>query len=124
MSLTISRLGRRLRLGVIGGGPGSFIGPVPNLGSPGRSFRDCRGGVVLQPERSRQYGREIGLAADRAYGSPADLFASEAARPDGIDAVSIMTPNDSHCALAHAAIDAGLDVICDNPLATSLPDCS
>ncbi len=123
MSFTISRLGRRLRLGVIGGGPGSFIGPVHRTSARLDDHFEIAAGVLSSnPERSRQYGREIGLAADRAYGSPADLFASEAARPDGIDAVSIMTPNDSHCALAHAAIDAGLDVICDKPLATSLQD--
>ncbi len=123
MSSTITRFGRRLRLGVIGGGPGSFIGPVHRAAARLDDHYEVVAGVLSSnAERSHQYGRDIGLSADRAYRSAADMFSAEAARTDGIDAVAIMTPNDSHCALAHAAIDAGLDIICDKPLATNLRD--
>ena len=123
MNTTIARLGRRLRLGVIGGGAGSFIGPVHRAAARIDDHFEVVAGVLSSdPERSRRQGREIGLAEDRAYGGPAELFAAEARRPDGIDAVAIMTPNDSHCPLSHAALDAGIDVICDKPLATTLKD--
>jgi predicted dehydrogenase len=123
MNTTIARLGRRLRLGVIGGGPGSFIGPVHRAAARIDDHFEIVAGVLsANPERSRKYGRDIGLPEDRAYGSAADMFAAEAKRADGIDAVAIMTPNDTHCALSHAAIDAGLDIVCDKPLATNLRD--
>ena len=123
MNTTIARLGRRLRLGVIGGGAGSFIGPVHRAAARIDDHFEVVAGVLSSdPERSRRQGREIGLAEDRAYGGPAELFAAEARRPDGIDAVAIMTPNHSHCPLSHAALDAGIDVICDKPLATTLKD--
>lgn len=123
MNTTIARLGRRLRLGVIGGGPGSFIGPVHRAAARIDDHFEIVAGVLSSnAERSRKCGRDIGLAEDRAYGSAADMFAAEAKRADGIDAVAIMTPNDSHCALSHAAIDAGIDIICDKPLATNLKD--
>ncbi len=123
MGDTIDKFGRRLRLGVIGGGPGSFIGPVHRTAARLDDNYEIVAGVLSSnAERSRKYGREIGLATDRAYGSAADMFATEAKRPDGVDVVAIMTPNDSHCALSHAAIDAGLDIICDKPLATNLKD--
>jgi predicted dehydrogenase len=123
MNTTIARFGRRLRLGVIGGGPGSFIGPVHRAAARLDDHYEIVAGVLSShAERSRKYGRDIGLAEDRAYGSAADMFAAEARRADGIDVIAIMTPNDSHCALSHAAIDAGLDIICDKPLATNLKD--
>ncbi|SEE78470.1 Predicted dehydrogenase [Rhizobiales bacterium GAS191] len=123
MNTTITRFGRRLRLGVIGGGPGSFIGPVHRAAARLEDHYEIVAGVLSSnAERSRRYGRDIGLVEDRAYGSAAGMLAAEAKRGDGIDAVAIMTPNDSHCALSHAALDAGLDIICDKPLATNLKD--
>jgi predicted dehydrogenase len=123
MNTTIARLGRRLRLGVIGGGAGSFIGPVHRAAARLDDHYEVVAGVLSRDaERSRQQGRAIGLSQDRAYASAADMFAAEARRADGIDVVAIMTPNDSHCALSHAALGAGLDVICDKPLATNLKD--
>jgi len=123
MSTTIARLGRRLRLGVIGGGAGSFIGPVHRAAARIDDHYEVVAGVLSSdPDRSRRQGREIGLAADRAYGTPAEMFATEGKRGDGIDVVAIMTPNDSHCALSQAALERGLDIICDKPLATNLED--
>jgi predicted dehydrogenase len=121
MSETIARLGHRLRLGVIGGGPGSFIGPVHRTAARLDDHFEVVASVLSSnPERARANGRAIGIAPDRAYGSVEAMLAGEAHRPDGIEVVAIMTPNDSHYDLAVAAMQHGLDVICDKPLATNM----
>ncbi len=77
----------------------------------------CVAGVFSSdPERSRAAGAEMGFDPARSYGTVAQMIAGEAARADGIDAVAIMTPNDTHYAVAAAALDAGLDVIGDKPV--------
>ena len=124
MSNTIAKLGRRLRLGVIGGGPGSFIGPVHRAAARGsttttRSSRRCSPPI---PSDRGERGCAIGIAPDRAYGTAEELFAGEKARDDGIDVVAIMTPNDSHYPLCLQALANGLDIICDKPLTTNLHD--
>jgi predicted dehydrogenase len=123
MNSTLSRFGRRIRLALIGGGPGSFIGPVHRAAARFEDrFEFVAGVLSSDPERSRRYGLELGLAPDRAYPDAAAFFAGERSREDGVDAVAIMTPNDSHYPLARAAIEAGMDIICDKPLTTSLKD--
>lgn len=123
MSLTLSKLGRRLRLGVIGGGPGSFIGPVHRTAARlDDNFEIVASVLSSDPERSRAAGEAIGILPDRAYATAAALFAGEQDRVDAIDAVAIMTPNDSHSTLSVAALDAGFDVICDKPLTTTLEE--
>jgi len=123
MNHAIAKVGRRLRLGVIGGGPGSFIGPVHRAAARLDDNYEVVASVLSSdPQRSRAAGTAIGIAPDRAYASPEDFFAGEKARDDGIDAVAIMTPNDSHYRLCLAALDAGLDIICDKPLTTSLDE--
>ena len=123
MNKTIAKLGRRLRLGVIGGGPGSFIGPVHRAAARmDDNFEVVASVLSSDPDRSRREGRAIGVASDRAYGASNEMFAKEKARADGMEVVAIMTPNDSHCALARTAIEHGLDIICDKPLATNLDD--
>ena len=123
MNSTLRRFGRRIRLGVIGGGPGSFIGPVHRAAARFEDAFEVVAGVLSSdPVRSRQYGIELGLAPNRAYSSAQEFFAREKARGDGVDAVAIMTPNDTHHPLACAAIEAGMDILCDKPLTTSLGD--
>src|ERR1700674_2536158 len=123
MNKTIAKLGRRLRLGVIGGGPGSFIGPVHRAAARiDDNFEIVASVLSSKPARSRQEGRAIGIAADRAYGAADEMFAKERTRADGMEVVAIMTPNDSHCTLSRTAIEHGLDIICDKPLATNLED--
>jgi predicted dehydrogenase len=68
------------------------------------------------PARSRAAGATLGVGPDRSYGDLAEMIARERARPDGIDGVAIMTPNDTHYPFAVAALDAGLDVIADKPV--------
>lgn len=119
----IAAMGRRLRLGVIGGGPGSFIGPVHRTAAR----LDDRYAVVASvlssdPDKSHKAGLAIGVAEDRAYRDADALFAGESARDDGIDVLAIMTPNDRHHPLSVRALEAGWDVICDKPLTTTLAD--
>lgn len=123
MNSTLQRFGRRIRLGVIGGGPGSFIGSVHRAAARLQDRYEIVAGVLSSdPDRSRRHGLEIGFATDRAYADAAAFFAGERARSDCVDAVAIMTPNDSHYPLSCAAIEAGLDIICDKPLTTTLKD--
>ncbi len=123
MNSVFAKLGRRLRLGVIGGGPGSFIGEVHRTAARIDDNYEIVASVLSSdPERSRVAGRQIGVAPERAYGTVAEMFEGEARRPDGVEVVAIMTPNDSHHALCCSALDRGLDIICDKPLTTNLPD--
>jgi predicted dehydrogenase len=119
----IDVLGRRLRLAVIGGGPGSFIGAMHRAAARLDDCYDIVAGVLSSdPERSRAAGIEIGLAPDRAHGDAIEMLDAEAARADGAEVVAIMTPNDSHHDLAVAALDRGFDVICDKPMTNTLDE--
>ena len=123
MRSAIPALGRRLRLGVIGGGPGSFIGEVHRTAARlDDNFEVVASVLSSDPERSRAAGQAIGIAADRAYATAEAMFDGEARRSDGMEVVAIMTPNDSHHALCCAAIERNLDIICDKPLTTNLGD--
>ena len=119
----VAMLGRRLRLGVIGGGPGSFIGAMHRTAARlDDRFELVAGAVSSEPGRSRAAGVAIGLSEDRAYGDALALFEGEGARDDGADVVAIMTPNDSHHAYSSAALDCGLDVISDKPMTNTLSE--
>src|SRR5512133_1649129 len=119
----ISMLGRRLRLAVIGGGPGSFIGAMHRQAARLDDRYEIVTGVLSSdPNRSKQAGLELGLAQDRFYSSVQELLDAEASRPDGVDVVSIMTPNDSHYAYSVAALEHGFDVICDKPMTNTLKE--
>jgi predicted dehydrogenase len=117
----ISMLGRRLRLAVIGGGPGSFIGAIHRQAARLDDRYELVTGVLSSnPDRARQAGADLGLPADRIYGDALEMLDAEAARPDCADVVTIMTPNDSHYEYATAALDRGFDVICDKPMTNTL----
>src|SRR5512141_1499959 len=93
----ISMLGRRLRLAVIGGGPGSFIGAMHRQAARLDDRYEIVTGILSSdPEKSREAGLELGLAFDRLYPSVQEMLERESSRKDGVDVVSIMTPNDSH----------------------------
>jgi predicted dehydrogenase len=111
------RFGRPLRLGVIGGGPGAWIGQMHrNAAEMDGWFQTTAGVLSSDPARSRAAGPLLGLDPTRSYGDVSEMLQAEAQRADGIDAVAIMTPNDTHYAYAAAALDAGLDVVCDKPV--------
>jgi len=114
---------RRLRLGMVGGGQGAFIGGVHRMAARlDGQWELVAGALSSDPQRARASGLELGLSEDRIYSSYRDMAAKEAARPDGIDAVAIVTPNHMHAAPAIAFLEAGIHVICDKPLASTPED--
>jgi predicted dehydrogenase len=123
MASTETKLGRRLRLGMVGGGQGAFIGGVHRIAARlDDRYELVAGALASDPERARASAIELGLAPERAYGSFTEMAAAEAARDDGIDVVAIVTPNHVHHGPAKAFLEAGIHVICDKPLTTTLED--
>ena len=113
----LAALGRPFRLGIVGGAPPSMIGPVHRVASMmDQRFTLLAGMLSSRPERSRAEGPAIGLAEARCYGSVEELIANERARDDGIEALAITTPNDSHAPYLKLAMSAGLDVMIEKPL--------
>ncbi len=93
----ISVLGRRLRLAVIGGGPGSFIGAMHRQAARlDDRYEIVTGMLSSNSEKSKKASLELGMSPDRLYSSVQEMLDGEASRKDGVDVVAIMTPNDSH----------------------------
>lgn len=114
---------RRIRLGMVGGGTGAFIGYVHRIAARlDDDYELVAGALSSRPSVARDSGRKLGLAKDRIYTSWEDMAAKESAREDGIEAVSIVTPNHMHYGPAKAFLEAGIHVICDKPLTSSLED--
>ncbi len=114
-------LSRRLRLAVIGGGPGSFIGAMHRQAARlDDRYELVAAALSSDSQKSIDAGRELGLHAERCYASGIALLNGEAARNnsagDGADVIAIMTPNDSHFEFAFEALTQGFDVICDKPM--------
>ena len=114
---------RPLRWGMIGGGEGAFIGAVHRMAArlDGR-YQLVAGVFSSDAEKTRRSAAALGVDAARAYPNVAAMLAAEAKRPDGIEVVSIVTPNHVHYEQSAACLEAGLDVICDKPLTTNLAD--
>ncbi|WP_152046328.1 Gfo/Idh/MocA family protein [Aureimonas psammosilenae] len=113
----------RIRLGMVGGGQGAFIGAVHRIASRiDDRFELVAGALSSDPERARASAADLGIDPARAYGSFAEMAEAEAARPDGIEVVSIVTPNHMHVPAAKAFLQAGIHVICDKPLSISLSE--
>ncbi|MEO1019241.1 MAG: Gfo/Idh/MocA family oxidoreductase [Pseudomonadota bacterium] len=114
---------RRLRLGMVGGGQGAFIGAVHRLAARmDDRYEFVAGALSSDPERAKTSAAELGLDPDRSYGSYEAMAKAEAARSDGIDVVSVVTPNNTHHPIAKTSLEAGIHVICDKPLCTSLEE--
>jgi len=112
---------RRLRLGMVGGGQGAFIGAVHRIAARlDDRFELVAGALSSDPERARASAAEAGIA--RSYADWQEMAGAEAARDDGIDAVAIVTPNHLHAPVATAFLEAGIHVVCDKPLAISLAE--
>jgi len=117
----IAMLGRRLRLAVIGGGPGSFIGETHRMAARLDDRYEIVAGVFSSnPVKSQRFAASLRLPAERAPGTVEAMLDAEAARADGADVAAIMTPNDSHYPYAMAALEHGLDVICDKPMTNTV----
>ena len=118
-----SGLGRRLRLGMVGGGRDAFIGAVHRIAARiDDRYELVAGALSSDPDKARASASDLGLAPERAYGSFVEMAVAEAAREDGIDAVAIVTPNHLHHAAAKAFLEADIHVICDKPLTSTLED--
>ena len=116
-----SAAARRIRLGMVGGGEGAFIGAVHRIAARlDDHFELVAGALSSEPARALRSAEAIGLA--RAYPDVATMAREEAARPDGIEAVAIVTPNDQHAPVAEAFLRAGVHVICDKPVTTTLAE--
>ena len=119
----IEMLGRRLRLAVIGGGSGSFIGAMHRQAARlDDRFEIVTGIFSSNLEKSKKDALELGLDPNRMYTSVKELLDGEAAREDGADVIAIMTPNDSHYEYAMLALEHGFDVICDKPMTNTLEE--
>jgi predicted dehydrogenase len=115
--------GRRIRLGMVGGGEGAFIGGVHRIAARlDDHYELLAGALASSPEKARRSGLALGLAEDRCYTDYAAMAKAEAARGDGVEAVAIVTPNHLHAPVAEAFLKAGIHVICDKPLATTVKE--
>ena len=120
-SLEASTAGRRIRLGMVGGGEGAFIGAVHRIAARLDDHYDLVAGALSsEPGRALRSAEAIGLP--RAYPDYTTMAREEAARPDGIEAVAIVTPNDQHAPAAEVFLRAGIHVICDKPVTTTLAE--
>lgn len=114
-------LGRRIRLGMVGGGNDAFIGGVHRIAARiDHRFDLVAGALSSTPEKSRASGEAIGIP--RIYDDFKQMARSEARRKDGIEAVAIVTPNHLHYLAAREFLKRGVHVICDKPLTSTLAD--
>jgi predicted dehydrogenase len=112
-----------LRMGMVGGGPGAFIGPVHRMGAElDGDIRLVAGAFSSDPAKSKLAGQTYGIAADRAYGNYEEMLKAESKRSDPIDFVSIVTPNHLHLPVAAAAMDLGFHVVSDKPATATLDE--
>ena len=121
--MTNDKDGRRLRFALIGGGPGSFIGSVHRIAAElDREIELVAGAFSSDAVRSAEAGAIFRIDPARAYPDMATMLQAEAARPDGIDFVTIATPNHHHLPAARAALEAGIPVMSDKPATATLKE--
>lgn len=118
-----SNSSRRIRLGMVGGGEGAFIGAVHRYAARlDDRFELIAGALSSSWERTQRSGAELNLAAERLYPDYQTMAETENRRKDGIEAVCIVTPNHLHAPVAKAFLEAGIHVICDKPVTTNTAD--
>ena len=106
-----------VRWGMVGGGKGSQIGYVHRSAAMRDGYFNLLAGAFdIDPDRGAAFGEALGLEPARCYGDYKTMFAAEAQREDGIRAVTIATPNNTHYAITKAALEHGLHVVCEKPL--------
>ena len=117
-SLTVRR---RIRLGMVGGGHGAFIGGVHRIAARlDDRYELVAGALSSDAARASASAAQLHIAPERSYADFSDMAKAEAARADGIDVIAIVTPNHLHAPIATAFLDAGIHVICDKPITTTL----
>lgn len=113
---------RRLRMGMVGGGAGAFIGAVHRMAMRlDDRYEFVAGALSSDGERAHQSGVALGLAPARSYHSLSEMIAGERGRSDGIEVAVVVTPNHHHFEACKTLLEAGIDVICDKPMTTTLP---
>lgn len=123
MAITAAHVARapRIRLGMVGGGRGAFIGAVHRIAARlDDQYELVAGAFSSDPERSAASAADLGV--ERSYDSFAEMARREARRRDGIEAVAIVTPNHMHAPVAMEFLKRGIHVICDKPLTATLPE--
>ena len=114
-----------IRYGMVGGGPGAFIGAVHRIAlRMDDEFELVAGAFSSDPEKSREAGRELGLDAGRVYATYDEMAKREVELPESerIQAVAIVTPNHVHHGPARLFLERGFHVICDKPLTVSVEE--
>lgn len=110
----------KLRYGMVGGGPGAFIGDAHRKAISLDGTAELVAGCFSRtPEKTKEQGAALGLDPERCYANYKEMAAAERAREDGIDFVVIVTPNNTHYEIAKAFLEAGIHVACDKPLVTT-----
>jgi predicted dehydrogenase len=113
----------RISIGMVGGGEGAFVGAIHRFALRlDDQYKLVAGALSSTPERAQRSGVALGLPADRIYDDFEAMAKAESKRADGIEAVAIVTPNHMHAGPAYAFLKAGIHVICDKPLTTSLAE--
>src|SRR4030042_310358 len=113
------QLNRKLKMGMIGGGPGAFIGEVHRKASRmDGGIELVAGAFDINPRKSKQQGRELLHDPKRVYGTYQQMIEGELKLPDGerIDFVSVTTPNNWHFPIARDFLNAGFQVMCEKPM--------
>jgi predicted dehydrogenase len=117
------RIPQPIRWAMVGGGSQSQIGYSHRTAAlRDRSFELVAGAFDIDAERGRAFGEQLGVDPARCHGDYRSLFEQEAQRADGIQAVTVATPNSTHFAIAKAALEAGLHVVCEKPLCFTLAE--
>lgn len=112
-----------IRLGMVGGGQGAFIGAVHRIAARlDGEFRLVAGALSSTPEKARASGAALGLDPARSYDDFRQMASREARLKDGIRAVAIVTPNHMHAAPAIEFLRRGIHVICDKPLTATMAE--
>ena len=123
MDTTNGALNRKLRMALVGGGQGAFIGRVHATAAILDNRAELVAGALSSdPEKAKASAPSYDIKPDRAYGSIAELIEKESALPEDqrVDFISVATPNHTHFPIAKAALDAGFNVICDKPMTFDL----
>ena len=114
---------RKLRMGMIGGGPGAFIGEVHRKAARMDGLIDLVAGAFdINPRKSKQMGRELCIDPKRAYRTYEEMIEKELKRDDKIDFVAITTPNNWHFPIAKDFLEAGFHVMCEKPMTMTVKE--